>query len=131
MQTKKFDTEKYPLQDETGKIIGICMEVHRLLGKHLSEIVYKDALEYEFQLNSILYQREKEFPVVYKNRVLPHKFYADFVVFESIVLEIKCIRSLATEHYNQIINYLAISKCPIGLLINFGESSLNFKRVIL
>ncbi|HNU59614.1 MAG TPA: GxxExxY protein, partial [Aquaticitalea sp.] len=67
----------FPLQNETYKIIGICMEVHNNLGKGFSEIVYKDALEVEFNREGILYEREKEYLVNYKGVILPHKFYAD------------------------------------------------------
>ena len=68
------------LKEETYEIIGLCMEVHNNLGAGFLEIVYKDALEYEFQSRNILYQREKEYCVNYKEVILPHKFYADFVV---------------------------------------------------
>jgi GxxExxY protein len=101
------------------------------LGKGFSEIVYKDALEYEFKLMGIKYEREKQYEVNYKNIILPHKFYADFVVDDKIILEIKSKKNIINEHYSQVLNYLAISKLKIGLLINFHETSLEFKRVIL
>lgn len=126
-----FDTDNYPLQQETYKIIGIAMEIHRLLGKGFSEIVYKDAFEYEFSRNGILFEREKEYKVHYKDIVLPHKYYADFVVYDKIILEIKSKKGIIEEHYAQVINYLAISKLEIGLLINFHENSLQHKRVIM
>jgi GxxExxY protein len=127
----KFSEQKYPLQSETGRIIGLCMEIHKILGKGLQEIVYKDALELEFKTNNILFEREKEYKIVYKNTELKHKFYADFVVDSKIVLEVKCCNSFAEDHYSQVINYLAISKCTIGLIVNFGTDSLQIKRVIL
>ncbi len=107
------------------------MEVHRLIGKGLLEIVYKDAIEYELKLKSIKYDREKEYEIAYKDIILPHKFYADFVVYDSVILEVKAQRTLADEHYAQIHNYLRISECKIGLVVNFGEPSLKFKRIIL
>lgn len=128
---EKYLKENYPLQEETFQIIGICMEIHRILGKGLLEIVYKDALEYELKNRNIFYEREKKYDVVYKDIVLPHNFYADFVIMEKIIVEIKAQKNLVEEHFNQVINYLAISKCKIGLIINFGESSLKYKRVIL
>ncbi|MFV5702327.1 GxxExxY protein [Flavobacterium sp. XS2P12] len=76
-------------EQETYKIIGICMEVHRILGPGLLEIVYKDALEMEFKLNNILYQREKEFSIDYKGEILRSKFNADFTVCEDIVFRSK------------------------------------------
>lgn len=84
-----YEQEQYPYQEETFKIIGIAMEIHRELGKGFSEIVYKDACQYEFNHNGILYEREKEYTVNYKGTILPHKFYADFVVFDKIILEVK------------------------------------------
>ncbi len=84
----------FPQQNETYKIIGLCMEVHNNLGKGFSEIVYKDALEIEFKDAGIHYQREKEYSVNYKGIILPHKFYADFVVFGNIILEIKSVKIL-------------------------------------
>lgn len=125
-----FDKEKYPLQEETYKIIGIAMEIHSVLGKGFSEIVYKDAFEYEFKKNNIFYEREKEYLVNYKDVILPHKFYADFVVYDKIILEVKSKRGIIEEHYSQVLNYLAISKLEVGLLINFHEKSLDYKRIV-
>ena len=116
---------------EAYKIIGICMEVHRILGRGFSEIVYKDALEYEFGKNAILYEREKKYQIEYKGRILSHYYYADFVVFDKIILEAKCVSAIADEHINQTLNYLAISKCKLGLIINFAKSSLEYKRIVL
>ncbi|NOX64475.1 MAG: GxxExxY protein [Chlorobi bacterium] len=118
-------------KEESYEITGICMEVHRLLGKGLLEIVYKDALEYEFRKRNILYEREKEFPVIYKEIILPHKFYADFIVQNKIILEVKAKSDLAKEDIAQTINYLRLSNCKLGLLVNFGVSSLQYKRVVL
>lgn len=126
-----YPETKYPLQTETYEIIGVCMEVHRNLGHGFLEIVYKDALEFEFKKQSIPYEREKEYDVEYKGVILPHKFYADFIVFNNVILEVKASKGVADEHYAQVINYLAVSKCKIGLLINFGDPSLYSKRIIL
>lgn len=126
-----YDEKKYPLQNESYEIIGICMEVHRILGKGFLEIVYKDALEYEFNVRGIPYEREKKYEVQYKEIILPHKFYADFVVFNNIILEVKAQKGIVDEHYKWVVNYLAISKCQLGLIANFGEDSLVTKRIIL
>lgn len=83
------------------------------------------------KLHKIEFEREKEFNIEYKNMILPHKFYADFIIFDKVILEVKSKKGLAEEHYSQTINYLAASKCKIGLIINFGEASLVYKRVIL
>jgi len=126
-----FDNDKYPLQSETYKIIGIAMEIHRLLGRGFSEIVYKDAFEYEFKNQQIAYEREKEYSINYKGAILPHKFFADFVVYDRIILEVKCKKGIIDDHYAQVINYLAISKLELGLLINFHEKSLEHKRIVM
>ena len=84
-----FENDEYPLQKETYKIIGVAMEIHKILGKGFSEIVYKDAFEYEFNERGIYFEREKEYLVNYKGKILAHKFYADFVVFDKIIVEIK------------------------------------------
>ena len=98
--------EEYLYKDESYKIIGLLLEVHKNLGKGFSEIVYKDAFEYELRENNIPFEREKEFCVNYKNTILPHKFYADFVIYDKIVLEIKTIECFNANHYNQCLNYL-------------------------
>jgi len=118
-------------KDESYKIIGKCMEVHNNLGAGFLEIVYKDALEYEFRKATIPYEREKEYIVKYKNIILPHKFYADFVVFDKIILEIKSVSSIAEEFIAQAINYLKVSGNKLALIVNFGELRLNSKRIVL
>lgn len=107
------------------------MEVHNNLGTGFSEIVYKDALEYEMKQTGISFEREKEYVVNYKGTVLPHKFYADFVVFDKIILEVKGRSGIADEHIAQAINYLKVSENKLALVVNFGEAKLNYKRVVL
>jgi len=124
-------SEEYPFQKETFEMIGACMEVHKVLGKGFLEAVYKDALEIEFQRKQIPYNREYKYEIDYKGTVLPHYYFADFVVFENIILEVKAQQGVVDNHYKQVINYLAVSKLKLGLLVNFGEESLKFKRIIL
>jgi GxxExxY protein len=119
------------LKEEVYKIIGICMEVHTILGKGHSEIIYGDALEYEFKKNEIPYNREMKFNITYKEIILPHHYFSDFVVFDEIILEIKAIQQLSSSEIKQTLNYLAASKNKLGLLVNFGEDSLKYKRIIL
>ncbi len=119
------------LKPEAYKIIGCCMEVHNSLGYGFSEIVYKDALEYELRKLDIPFSREQGFEVNYKGKILPHKFYADFVVFDSIILEVKAVTQFAKSHYAQIINYLAVSDLQLGLLVNFNNDNLEYKRFVL
>ncbi|MQP51898.1 MULTISPECIES: GxxExxY protein [unclassified Flavobacterium] len=117
-------------EEETFKIIGICMKVHRNLGPGLLEVVYKDALEIEFKANNIPFEREKEFSIEYKGVILPHKFYADFIVNEDIVLEVKSIKEFSGEHTAQVLNYMKLSDSEIGLLVNFQNKSLQHKRLV-
>ena len=123
--------EFFYLKEESYEIIGLCMEVHKILGKGHSEVVYKDALEYEFKLNSIPFEREKMYEIEYKDIVLPRKYVADFVVYNEIIFEVKAISQLTNSDIKQTLNYLASSKNKLGLLANFGEDSLKYKRIIL
>ena len=118
-------------EEETYKIIGICMEVHRNLGPGLLEIIYKDAIEIELKENNIFFEREKEFIIEYKGEILPHKFYADFVVNGDIILEIKAVKELSNEHTAQILNYIKLAHSEIGLLVNFQTKSLQHKRFVI
>lgn len=123
--------EEFYLKDETYKIIGLCMEVHTILGKGHSENIYAEALEHEFKLNKIPYEREKKHDVYYKDIKLSKYYFSDFTVFDEIILELKAIEKLSSSEIKQTLNYLAASKNKIGLLINFGEDSLKYKRIIL
>jgi len=118
-------------KEESYNIIGKCFEVHNNLGAGFLEIVYKDALEYEFRKAGILYEREKEYTVNYKGKILPHKFYADFVIFDKIILEIKAVSGIADEFIAQAINYLKVSDNKLALIVNFGELKLKYKRIVL
>lgn len=118
-------------KEESYKIVGILFEVYNNLGSGFSEIVYKDAIEYELKQNNIIYEREKEYKVHYKDTILQHKFYADFVIFNSIILEIKCVESLNDKHLSQCINYLKVSKNRLAILANFHKDFLDHKRIIL
>ena len=123
--------ENFYLKEETYEIIGLCMEVHKILGKGFSEIVYKEALQYEFSQKGIPFEREKGYEIEYKDIVLSKGYFADFVVFDEIILEIKAISQLTSSDTGQTLNYLACSKNKIGLVVNFGEDSLKYRRVIL
>ena len=119
------------LKEEAYQIVGICMEIHRILGHGFLEIVYKDAIEYELIRREISYEREKEYVVHYKNVILSHRFFADFVVFGDIILEVKAAEGgLCDEFTSMLINYLKVSACKVGLLVNFGRKSLEHKRYV-
>ncbi len=116
------------LERETYAIIGKCMAVHRYLGHGFLEVVYKDALEYEFSKAGIPYAREVRFEVEYKTMILPHYYFADFTVFHSVILEIKSMDGLHKALEAQLINYLKVSQYKVGLLVNFGKQSLEYER---
>ncbi|MEX0273228.1 MAG: GxxExxY protein [Flavobacteriaceae bacterium] len=116
---------------ESYFVIGLCMDVHNELGKGFSEVVYGDAMEIELKRNEVPYKREVKYNIDYKGTLLKHHYYADFVIDNKIILEIKAIESLTKAHTKQVLNYLAVSKLKLGLLVNFGEDSLNYNRIIL
>jgi len=118
------------LKEESYELIGICMEVHRELGMGFREIIYRDALEYEFQTKKILYEREKGYEILYKTVILPRRYNADFIVYNSIILEVKAASVIATGFVKQTINYLKASGLRLGIIANFGEKSFVSKRVV-
>ncbi len=122
--------EKTIYKQESYNIIGKCFEVHNNLGQGFLEIVYKDALEYEFKKAGIPYAREVKYEVNYKGIILPHKFYADFVVYDKIILEVKAKNAIADEFIAHAINYLKVSGNKLTLIVNFGEFKLNYKRIV-
>lgn len=123
--------EKLIQRSETYQILGVCMEVHSELGFGFSEIVYKDALEIEAMIKGFPFQREKQFDILYKQKVLKHTYYADFIMFDNIIVEIKACRDgIADEHISQTLNYMKASGCKVGLIVNFGKKSLEHKRLV-
>ena len=118
-------------KEESYKIVGLCMEVYNVLGKGYSEAVYKDALQHELRQNGVPFTRERQYTIEYKGVVLPHRYVADFIVYEKILLEVKAVETLIEAHIKQLLNYLATSKLRLGLLVNFGESSFVSKRIVL
>lgn len=117
-------------EELTGKIIGCAMEVHKGLGPGFLESAYAQALAYEFSKAGLQFEREKMLPVSYKEVVLDSAFRADFIVTKKVVVEIKAAEALCRGHHAQVINYLKASGLRVGLLFNFGEASLNFKRFV-
>jgi GxxExxY protein len=118
-------------KEETDMIIGWAIEVHKNLGPGFLEIVYKDGLEYEVGIRDLLYCREKLYRIKYKEIYLPHHFYADFVFFDKIIVEVKAKQGgLANEDLAQTINYLKVSGCKVGLIFNFAKPKLEIRRVV-
>jgi GxxExxY protein len=117
-------------EKETYKIIGACMAVHKNLGSGFLESVYEEALEKEFIKRNVPYKRQKKVHVYYEDEPLNKYFRVDFLCFNEIILEIKAAQFLHSDTNKQTINYIHATNKPVGLLINFGEKSLNWKRFI-
>jgi GxxExxY protein len=108
-------------KDEAYKVVGICMNIHKVLGMGLKEINYKDAMEIDFIEDNLPHQREKKFSIRYKDKTLKNPYIADFVVFDSIILEKKSASAIVEAHTVQALSYLAASGLKLALVINFGE----------
>lgn len=119
----------YKYSEETGKIIGIAMEVHKHLGNGFQEVIYQRALEFEFAKNQMKFNREFEMPIIYKGEHLGTR-RVDFLINKIISVEIKAVIQLEPVHLAQAMNYLEAYNLEIGLLLNFGAQSLQVKRLL-
>src|SRR5437588_5516253 len=121
-----------PLQKDprTYATIGAAMEVHRQLGCGFLEPVYQESLAVEFALRYIPFCREDRIPIRYKGRLLESHYSADFICFDSIVVELKALARLSGTEEAQVINYLKATGCKTGLLLNFGTRSLEHRRFV-
>jgi GxxExxY protein len=119
-------------EDITEKILGASFEVHKFLGNGFQEVIYQRALAWELSEKGLKFAREIEQEIYYKDLPEPiGKRRADFVVEGSVLVELKAVIELEDVHYAQILNYLKAYKLKVGLLINFGSTSLTFKRFVL
>lgn len=121
--------ERYKYSELTGKIIGCSMEVHKVLGNGFQEVIYQRALALEMGIQNVNFSREHVMSIFYKLEQIGTR-RVDFLVEEFVSVEIKAVSKLEDTHLNQAINYLEAYNLEIGLLINFGANSLEFKRVI-
>jgi GxxExxY protein len=121
----------FPLKNETDLIINAAIKIHSHLGCGFLEIVYKDAFCIELKNRDYFYEREKLYQIYYKGILLPHSFYADFIIFDAVILEIKSKSALASADVAQTLNYLRCSGCKVGLILNFGKPTLEIRRVVL
>jgi len=117
-------------KEESYKIIGACIEVHNELGSGFLEPIYQEALEVELTNQNIPFQREAPLPVKYKGLVLNKSYIADFILYDKIVLELKALDALSTVHESQVLNYLKATGFKLGLLINYGQPKLQYKRLV-
>jgi GxxExxY protein len=115
---------------QTHAIIGAAFEVHRELGHGFLEMVYHEALSLEFIGRHIPFEKEVQLPVFYKNQQLSCFYRADFICYDEIIVELKAISTLTSVDHAQLLNYLKATGCKRGLLLNFGSSSLQVKRLV-
>jgi len=106
-------------KQEVFQLVGLCMEIHRELGKGDDEVIYKDALVIELTRAGIPFLREKNYEITYKGVVLPHYYYADFVIWDKILFEAKAVEKLTDSHIKQVLNYLAASQIRVGSVSQF------------
>jgi GxxExxY protein len=120
------------LEDETYAIIGAAMDVYYKLGDGFLEPVYQEALAYEFGLRGVPFEAQKKLPIMYKDHQLIKGYYADFLCYGQIIVEIKSITALSQVDWSQVMNYLKASKLRVGLLFNFGSvGRLETKRIVV
>ncbi len=116
-------------EELSAKILGASLEVYNQLGCGFLEAVYSDALEFEFELRSVSYQREKDFFVTYKGKRFNKYYKVDFLCFDKIILEVKAVESILPIHKQQVFNYLRLADLKLGFVINFGSTSLLWERI--
>lgn len=117
-------------KDEAYKIVGAMMSVHNELGCGFLEAIYQEALEIEFQLQGIPYEREKELDIVYKGRSIGKKYRPDFICYNKIIVELKAVEKLLPEFKAQTLNYMKMTNSKLGILANFGQTSLVIQRLV-
>ena len=117
-------------KEESYQIIGACFEVHKELGNGFLEAVYQEALEIELTNQKIPFEREKTLSIFYKGIKLQKKYVPDFICYDKIIVEIKALSQLNSDNESQILNYLKTTGFKVGILVNFGESSLKYKRFV-
>jgi GxxExxY protein len=124
-----LSTEDYLYKDLTREIIGAAMEVHKTLGCGFLESVYEESLAVEFGLRGIQFERQKPLDVFYKEQNVK-QFICDFLVAGAVMVELKAVKEITESQKAQVLNYLRATNLKLGLLLNFGASSLQYKRVI-
>ena len=117
-------------KNEAYKIVGAAMAVHRELGCGFLEAVYAEALEMELQSQNITYKREVPIGIEYKGKPLKKTYVADFICYNKIIIELKAVNYLESVHESQVLNYLKATGYKLGILVNFGEPSLKYKRIV-
>lgn len=117
-------------KEESYEIIGACMKIHSALGCGYKEAIYQDALAIELKNRNIAFEKEKKYKVIYEGVTLKHHFVADFVIHDSIIIELKASKEIINPFIAQTINYLKASNLKLGIIVNFGKPSLEYKRIV-
>ena len=117
-------------REESYRIIGACMKVHAELGAGYLEAVYQEALERQLMKEGIPFEREKLLNVYYDGEKLDKFYKADFLCYDKIIVELKAVSSIYQDALLQVQNYLKSTNLQLGLLVNFGEKSLTYKRIL-
>jgi len=117
-------------KNESYAIIGACMKVHTELGAGFLEAVYQEALEREFTKRNIPFERQKKLSIFFDGQRLNKYYIADFICFDSIILELKVTQGFYESQFKQLQNYLKATNKKLGILINFGATSLQYKRIL-
>jgi GxxExxY protein len=117
-------------KEESYAIVGACMKVHRALGPGFLEAVYEEVVEKEFIIQKIPYKRQVQLNLYYEGVQLKKQYRADFVCYDSIIVELKAVTQIPSLFYAQLQNYLKCTNMELGLLINFGTPSLTYKRIV-
>ena len=128
MNANTRENNRLLFKDEVYKIVGAAFEVSNTLGCGFLEAVYQEALEIEFQDNHIPFESQKKINIAYKGNTLAKEYIADFICFDSIIVEIKAIKKITEIEEAQLINYLKATQKPVGVIINFGSTKLEWKR---
>src|SRR5437867_7677828 len=122
--------EGYPCKEETHAIISCAFEVLNEIGHGLNEKLYEDSLVVEFKLRSIAFDQQRRFEVLYKGEHVG-EFIPDLIAFGKVVVDAKCIDRITDHERGQMLNYLRITKLPVGLILNFKHAKLEFERIVL
>ena len=117
-------------KEESYRVIGACMEIHKYLGPGFLESVYQEALSHEMESRKIPFLQEVPIRINYKDCLLEKAFFADYLCFDKIVVELKAVENLHPIHEAQVINYLKGTGYKLGILVNFGEEELRYKRLV-
>lgn len=121
--------DKIIYRTESYNLIGAAIEVHKQIGCGFTQPIYQEAFDEELRLRGIPFEREKTINVTYKGKVLSKNFRPDFVCYEKIIVELKAVSEFTDEHVAQVYNYLKASGLELGILLNFGTTSLVHKRI--